>query len=79
MRRVVFRVIMAVVLCFFLTAATAPYWLSLSGVPRNLRVFPGMDLSLKLRAPLRVFDAAGRRVEFFNTSDLGSTTYQVSL
>lgn len=80
MRKIVLRVGLTLVLACFLALATVPYWVSAVGIPREVRVFPGMELALNLKAPLRIQDQTGSEITgFFDTQDLGANTYRVSL
>ncbi len=80
MRRVVLRVGLTIIFACLLALATVPYWVSAVGIPRELRVFPGMELSLDLKPPLRIQNQAGLEVTgFLDTDDLGSSVYRVNL
>lgn len=80
MRRVLLRVVLTLFLACVVVLATIPYWVSAVGIPRELKVFPGMELSLDLEPPLRIKDADGVEVTgFFDTESLGSRVYRVSL
>ncbi|NLJ80366.1 MAG: hypothetical protein GX335_05015, partial [Firmicutes bacterium] len=80
MKKILPRVGLVALLCLLLIVSAIPFLIYWSGVPRQLKVFPGMELSLELRPPLRLYDADGREVKGpFNTDQLGASTYQVSL
>lgn len=79
-KRVLSRVFLTLLLACLLVLATLPYWVSAVGIPTELRVFPGMELSLDLKPPLRILDQDGVEVTgLFDTQDLGSRVYRVSL
>mgnify|MGYP001260983020 FL=1 len=80
MRKLVLRVGLTVILACLLALATVPYWVSAVGIPSELKVFPGMELSLDLQPPLRIWDQAGLEVTgLFNTENLGTSVYRVNL
>ena len=80
MSKVLLRVGLTFILICLLVLATAPYWVSAVGIPSELRVFPGMELQLDLKPPLRVLDQAGLEVQgFFDTENLGTSVYRVNL
>ena len=80
MRKVLLRVVVTLVLACVLLLSTVPYWVSAVGIPRQLRVFPGMELPVDLKPPFRIQDQDGREVTgFFDTESLGSRVYRVSL
>lgn len=63
-----------------LLLSTVPYWVSAVGIPSELKVFPGMELSLDLRPPLRIHSQDGLEVTgLLDTENLGSRVYRVSL
>lgn len=68
-------------LALFLVMASGPYWVTAVGIPRQLKVFPGMELSLDLKPPFRLFAQDGTEVtgSLFNTEELGRSTYRLSL
>jgi stage IV sporulation protein B len=79
-RKVLLRVVVTLVLACVLLLSTVPYWVSAVGIPRQLRVFPGMELPVDLKPPFRIQDQDGREVTgFFDTESLGSRVYRVSL
>jgi len=79
-RKVLLRLGLTLFFVAFLILATAPYWVSAVGIPSELRVFPGMELGLDLKPPLRVLDQAGLEVHgFFDTENLGTSVYRVNL
>ncbi|HPT83805.1 MAG TPA: SpoIVB peptidase [Limnochordia bacterium] len=80
MRKTLLKVLVTLLLAFVLVLSTLPYWVSAVGIPRELRVFPGMELSLPLKPPLRVVDQDGVEVTgLLDTDNLGSRVYRVSL
>lgn len=85
MRRFVFGVAVLVVLSVAFVAVGAPLWVSWAGIPSEVKVFPGTELSLNIQLPFRLFDEAGSEVIgeagrfFFQTDEVGTTKYQVSL
>ena len=80
MRKLVFRVTMTLILASILALSTVPYWVSAVGIPRELKVFPGMELSLDLKPPFSIHDQAGLEVTgLFDTENLGTSVYRVSL
>ena len=50
MRRVLLRVVLTLCLACVVVLATIPHWVSAVGIPRELKVFPGMELSLDLES-----------------------------
>jgi len=71
---------LALVLICFLILFTVPYWASAVGIPKELKVFPGMDLSLDLKPPLKLYDQQGSEISgLFDTDELGANTYRVNL
>lgn len=80
MRRFLARVGLVVLLLLGATMLTVPYWASALGIPQELRVFPGMELALDLKPPFRLHNKDGVEVVgLFETKELGSSTYRVSL
>lgn len=80
MRKILFRVVLTVMLACVLLLSTVPYWVSAVGIPSELKVFPGMELSLDLRPPLRIHSQDGLEVTgLLDTENLGSRVYRVSL
>lgn len=81
MRRRLFRSVVALFLALILVMASGPYWVTAVGIPRQLKVFPGMELSLDLKPPFRLFAQDGTEVtgSLFNTEELGRSTYRLSL
>lgn len=80
MRRFLLRSGLFVVLVLVLILVTAPYWVTAVGVPRQLKVFPGMELGLNLQPPLYLYDGDGLEITgFLNTEQLGTSTYRVNL
>lgn len=85
MRRVFFAVAIFVLLSITFLAVGAPLWVNWAGIPSEVRVFPGTELSLKIQLPFRLFDETGADVTgkagefFFQTDEVGTTKYQVSL
>lgn len=80
MRRVLLRGFLTLVLALTVVLCAMPYWVSAIGIPQELKVFPGMELPVEVRAPFRIQDQDGAEVTgFFNTENLGSTVYRVSL
>jgi stage IV sporulation protein B len=79
-RKILFRVVLTVMLACVLLLSTVPYWVSAVGIPSELKVFPGMELSLDLRPPLRIHSQDGLEVTgLLDTENLGSRVYRVSL
>ncbi|NLM39256.1 MAG: SpoIVB peptidase [Firmicutes bacterium] len=85
MRRVFLAVAVVVFLVVTFLAFGAPLWVSWAGIPSEVRVFPGTELSLRIQLPFRLFDETGSDVTgdsgefFFQTDKVGTTKYQVSL
>lgn len=80
MRKSVLRVFLTLVLACLLALSTVPYWVSAVGIPRELKVFPGMELSVDLKPPFRIKDEEGLEVTgYFDTENLGTSVYRVSL
>lgn len=80
MRKILLRVVLTLSLACTVVLTTLPYWVSAVGIPRELRVFPGMELAVDLKPPLRILDQDGVEVTgFFDTENLGSRVYRVSL
>ena len=80
MRKILLRSGLVVVLVLVLILAAAPYWVTAVGVPRQLKVFPGMELVLNLQPPLRLYDGEGLEITgLINTEQLGTSTYRVNL
>ena len=78
-------VAVVVFLVVIFLAFGAPLWVSWAGIPSEVRVFPGTELSLRIQLPFRLFDETGSDVTgdsgefFFQTDKVGTTKYQVSL
>lgn len=80
MRKVLLRMGLALILACLLALATVPYWVSAVGIPRQIKVFPGMELALDLKPPLRIEDQFGLEVTgLFDTQTLGTSIYRVNL
>ncbi len=80
MRKVLLRVGLTLILACLLALATVPYWVQAVGIPGELKVFPGMELSLDLKPPFRIHDQAGSEVTgLFDTESLGTSVYRVNL
>ena len=80
MRKIVLRVGLTLILACLLALATVPYWVAAVGIPRELKVFPGMELSLDLKPPFTVHDQSGLKVTgLFDTENLGTSIYRVNL
>ena len=80
MRKVVLRVTLTLILACILALSTVPYWVSAVGIPRELKVFPGMELSVDLKPPFSIHDQTGLEVTgLFDTENLGTSVYRVSL
>ncbi|HHY15672.1 MAG TPA: SpoIVB peptidase [Firmicutes bacterium] len=80
MKKRLFRLVLALLLGLLLVIAGGPYWVAAVGIPQQLRVFPGMELSLDIRPPFRLFDQEGVEITgLFNTEELGSSTYRLNL
>lgn len=80
MRKILLRVGLTLILACLLALATVPYWVAAVGIPSELKVFPGMELSLDLNPPFRIQDQSGLEVTgFFDTENLGSSVYRVNL
>ena len=80
MRKVLLRLGLTLVLACLLALATVPYWVAAVGIPRELKVFPGMELSLDLKPPFRIHDQMGFEVTgLFDTENLGTSVYRVNL
>jgi stage IV sporulation protein B len=63
-----------------LALATVPYWVAAVGIPSEIKVFPGMELSLDLQPPFRIHDPTGLEVTgLFDTESLGTSVYRVNL
>lgn len=80
MSKILLRSGLVLVLVLFLTLATAPYWVAAVGIPRQLKVFPGMEFALDLQPPLGLYDGDGLEIKgLLNTEELGRSTYRVNL
>lgn len=80
MRKIVLRVALTLLLACILLLSTVPYWVAAVGIPRELKVFPGMELAVDLKPPFSIHDQTGLEVTgLFDTEDLGTSIYRVSL
>lgn len=80
MKKVVLRSGLVLFLIVVLVLVTAPYWVTAVGVPRQLKVFPGMELAFDLQPPLRLYDGNGLEITgLVSTEELGTSVYRVNL